>query len=314
MANVILADNIHKTYKISSTKQFKAVDGLSFNVEEASCFGFLGPNGAGKTTMMKMIYGRLDRDSSTECRMNIFGFDPAKNPLHVRYASGVVPQDDSLDDEINVYKNLIVYSKFFGIPEKEAGKRIYELLDFMELTEKSKVRPRALSGGMKRRLVIARALLHKPRLLILDEPTTGLDPQVRHAIWKKLRELKENGITILLTTHYMDEAFQVCDNIIIMNKGKKVIEGNPIKLVNDNLEKYVLELVKINKEILTNLKINKSIVRADEQQDPPRFYSDNLDALKNIADNLSDGEHFLRQSNLEDLFMKLTGRSLNEYQ
>ena len=223
---VIKVKNVHKTYKAQSAKAFKAVDNVSFDVDEASCFGFLGPNGAGKTTIMKMIYCRLERDLAPKSKINVFGFDPATHPLKIKYASGVVPQDDNLDEELNVFQNLMVYSKFFGTPKKEAKKKIDELLDFMELSEKQSSAIRDLSGGMKRRLVIARALIHNPRLLILDEPTTGLDPQVRHTIWNKLRELKRNGITILLTTHYMDEAFQICDDIIIMDKGKKNITGS----------------------------------------------------------------------------------------
>ena len=314
MSSVITASNVHKTYKIGSSKQFKAVDGLDFDVEKASCFGFLGPNGAGKTTMMKMIYSRLERDTEPKSTIDVFGFDPHKDPLKIKFASGVVPQEDNLDEELNVFQNLLIYSKFYGMGKKIATKRIDELLEFMELSEKRKADVRSLSGGMKRRVVIARALLHEPRLLILDEPTTGLDPQVRHAIWKKLRELKENGMTILLTTHYMDEAFQICDNIVIMDKGKKIIEGDPKNLLKNNIEKFVLELVKLRKAISTNLNFDTSTIRMDNFHEPPHLYSDDFNALRIIADNLNDGEHILRQTNLEDLFMKLTGRKLNEFQ
>ncbi len=314
MGYLITADNVNKTYNAGSAKKFKAVDGLSFNVEEASCFGFLGPNGAGKTTMMKMIYSRLERDSDPKAAIDVFGFDPLKDPLKIKFASGVVPQEDNLDEEINVFQNLLIYSKFYGMPRKDAEKRIDELLEFMELSEKRKADVRALSGGMKRRLVIARALLHEPRLLILDEPTTGLDPQVRHTIWKKLRELKENGMTILLTTHYMDEAYQICDNIIIMDKGKKIIEGSPKVLLRNNMEKYVLELIKVKKGALEGFDIDKETIRVDNFHEPPHLYSNDFNSLRKVADVLKDGEHFLRQTNLEDLFMKLTGRRLNEFQ
>ena len=314
MNNLIIAKNVHKTYKGGSFKKFKAVDDLSFNVEKASCFGFLGPNGAGKTTMMKMIYSRLERDVKPDSTIDVFGFDPAKDPLKIKFVSGVVPQDDNLDEEINVFQNLFIYSKFYGMPKRDAKKRIDELLEFMELSEKRKADVRALSGGMKRRLVIARALLHEPRLLILDEPTTGLDPQVRHTIWNKLRELKENGLTILLTTHYMDEAYQICDNIIIMDNGKKIIEGSPRILLKNNLEKYVLELIKVKKGILAKLNIDKKLIRVDSFHEPPHLYSDDFNALRKVSEVLQDGEHYLRQTNLEDLFMKLTGRSLNEFQ
>jgi lipooligosaccharide transport system ATP-binding protein len=314
MGNFITVNNVNKTYKAGSGKKFKAVDRLDFTVEEASCFGLLGPNGAGKTTMMKMIYGRLGRDIESKATIDVFGFDPDKDPLKIKFASGVVPQEDNLDEEINVFQNLLIYSKFYGMPKRDAEKRIDELLEFMELSEKRKVDVRTLSGGMKRRLIIVRALLHKPRLLILDEPTTGLDPQVRHTIWNKLRELKENGMTILLTTHYMDEAYQICDNIIIMDKGKKMIEGPPKVLLKNNIEKYILELIKVEKDFLPKLDIDEKIIRKDNLHEPPYFYSDDFNSLRKVADALQGREHYLRQTNLEDLFMKLTGRSLSEFQ
>jgi len=314
MGYLITVKNVRKTYNIGSTKRFLAVDDLSFDVDKASCFGFLGPNGAGKTTMMKMIYSRLERDIEPASMINVFGFDPMKDPLKIKFASGVVPQEDNLDEEINVFQNLLIYSKFYGMHRRDAEKRIDELLDFMELSEKRKADVRALSGGMKRRLVMARALLHEPRLLILDEPTTGLDPQVRHTIWKKLRDLKEKGLTILLTTHYMDEAYQLCDNIIIMDKGKKIIEGSPKVLLKNNMERYVLELIKVEPSILLKLKIDNTIIREDNFHEPPHLYSNDFNALREVADNFDDGEHYLRQTNLEDLFMKLTGKSLNEFQ
>jgi len=304
MGNLITVKNVSKTYKTDSAKKFKAVDNLSFNVKEASCFGFLGPNGAGKTTMMKMIYSRLERNFEPNSIIDVFGFDPAKNPLKVKFASGVVPQEDNLDVDINVFQNLLIYSKFYGMPKRDAKTRIDELLEFMDLSEKSKAEVRALSGGMRRRLVIARALLHKPRLLILDEPTT----------WNKLRELKENGMTILLTTHYMEEAYQICDNIIIMDEGVKIIEGPPKVLLRNNLEKYVLELTKFEKGLLTKLDIDKKVIRKDYFHEPLHLYSDDFTALRKVADVLDNKEHNLRQTNLEDLFMKLTGRTLNEFQ
>ena len=314
MGNLITIKKVSKTYKAGLAKKFKTVNNMSFNVKEASCFGFLGPNGAGKTTMMKMIYGRLERDVNFDSIIDVFGFDPAKNPLKIKFASGVVPQENNLDEEINVFQNLLIYSKFYGMSKRDAKNRIGELLEFMELSEKSKVDVRTLSGGMKRRLIIVRALLHKPWLLILDEPTTGLDPQVRHAIWTKLRELKENGMTILLTTHYMEEAYQLCDNIIIMNKGNKIIEGPPKILLKNSLEKYVLELVKIEKGSLTKLNVDKKVIRKDYFYEPLHLYSDDFTALRKVADVLHNKDYNLRQTNLEDLFMKLTGKSLNEFQ
>jgi lipooligosaccharide transport system ATP-binding protein len=306
--NTIQVKNINKTYnEAKSCKIFKAVDNVSFNVKKGTCFGFLGPNGAGKSTTMKMLYSRINRDSESNGEMKILGCDPGKYPLKVKYHTGVVPQDDCLDEEVNVFQNLMIYAKFFGMNEKKSRKRIDNLLGFMELTDKTKASTKDLSGGMKRRLVIARALLHKPKILILDEPTTGLDPQVRHTIWKKLRELKSEGMTILLTTHYMDEAYQICDNIMIMDKGRKIIEGCPKKLLNENLEKYVMELIKGKIE---EIGYDKKIIRMDDLH----YYSNDFNALKKISDNFPEAEFLLRQTNLEDLFMKLTGGSLNEFQ
>ena len=306
---IITAENVHKSYR-----QQKAVTELSFAVPTSTCFGFLGPNGAGKTTMLKMIYGKCRRDRRAESSIRVFGFDPEQDELEIKYRSGVVPQENNLDDELNVMQNLQVYAKFYGMNGKETADRIEYLLHFLELSEKRRARIRELSGGMKRRLVIARALLHDPKLLILDEPTTGLDPQVRHVIWEKLRHLQENGLTILLTTHYMEEAFQICDRILVMDKGRKIIEGEPQRLLDEHIERYVLELV--NKKAIAELNAPPlpADVRRDDSHDPPMLYANDLTALKGVADHLQNGEYYLRQSNLEDLFLKITGRTLNEHQ
>lgn len=306
---IIQAEHIYKSYRTQ-----KAVDDLNFTIEPSSCFGFLGPNGAGKTTMMKMIYGKCHRDQHVDSLIKVFGYDPEEHELEIKYLSGVVPQDNNLDEELNVVQNLLVYSKFYGMHQREARERIDYLLEFLELTEKKMFKIRELSGGMKRRLVIARALLHMPRLLILDEPTTGLDPQVRHLIWQKLRHLQEEGLTILLTTHYMEEAFQICDRILVMDKGVKIMEGKPQALLDRNIERYVLEV--LNKRATQGVaeKIDKNRIRQDDSHDLPVFYADDLNALKELADTLKNGEYYLRQSNLEDLFLKITGRKLNEQQ
>ena len=234
---VITVKNISKNFG-----SICAVSDLGFEVAPAVCFGFLGPNGAGKTTLMKMLYGKCLRNKNCNGRMDVFGYDPRENELEIKYFSGVVPQENNLDQELNVIQNLMIFSKFYGISAIEARKRIDFLLDFLELSEKAGSKIRELSGGMKRRLVIARSLINNPKLLILDEPTTGLDPQVRHLIWEKLRQLKKNGTTILLTTHYMEEAFHLCDRLLIMHKGKEIMQGNPRHLLAENIEKYVLEL------------------------------------------------------------------------
>jgi lipooligosaccharide transport system ATP-binding protein len=291
-----------------------AVCDLSFAVEAGTCFGLLGPNGAGKTTMMKMIYGRSRRDDGGAGTIDVFGYDPQRDELAVKYLSGVVSQENNLDDELNVIQNLMIYSKFYGLPGKVARERIDVLLEFLELSEKRKAKIRELSGGMQRRLVIARALLNNPRLLILDEPTTGLDPQVRHLIWDKLRQLQAQGTTILLTTHYMEEAFQICDTVLIMDKGRKVLEDNPRRLLEENIEAYVMEVPIGNGAPAIEEAGLPEGVRSDRTEGTMRLYANEIERLKGIADALAGHQYYLRQSTLEDVFLKATGRMLNEAQ
>jgi lipooligosaccharide transport system ATP-binding protein len=309
-STVIKIEKLNKSFG-----NFKAVDNLDFHVEKAECFGLLGPNGAGKTTSMKMIYGNTEPDKDKRTVMNIFGFNPGTDLLTIKSLSGIVPQQDNLDTELNVKDNLYVYSKFYGIKTKDAFRRIDELLSFMELQEKAKSRIDELSGGMKRRLTIARALINNPRLLILDEPTTGLDPQVRHLIWNKLRELKDKGVTILLTTHYMEEAFQICDRIIIMDKGKKILEGKPRELLSANLERYVMEIYGVCRDSQNCRSIfeNREL-RVEFHMDTLFVYSSSTEVLSNIGEKFNDSDYYIRHTNLEDLFLKVTGRSLNELQ
>jgi lipooligosaccharide transport system ATP-binding protein len=308
MNPIIVVENLNKSFK-----DIRAVQNLSFSVEQGSCFGFLGPNGAGKTTAMKIIYGKCTRDKNPDCKMNIFGYDPARDELSIKYISGVVQQEDNLDDELNVVQNLMIYSKFYNIPAIEARERIEYLLDFFELKEKAKSKIRELSGGMKRRLVIARALLNSPKLLILDEPTTGLDPQVRHLIWEKIRQLQKQGTTVLLTTHYMEEAFQLCNNILIMHKGRKIMEGKPADLLEKHIEKFVLEILNvelINPECRNAVREN---IRIEDSPGVMRYYSNDINVLKNFSDCcLESGNYLIRQTNLEDVFLHATGRQLND--
>jgi lipooligosaccharide transport system ATP-binding protein len=306
---VIKVGNISKTFG-----KLHAVCDLSFEVEEGTCFGFLGPNGAGKTTMMKMLYGMVAVDRDCRGKIDVFGYDPSREELAIKYLSGVVSQDNNLDDELNVISNLMVYSKFYGLPSRVAKERIESLLAFLELSERTKARIRELSGGMKRRLVIARALLNNPRLLILDEPTTGLDPQVRHLIWEKLRQLRKQGTTILLTTHYMEEAFQICDTVLIMDKGRKVMEDAPTVLLEKNIERYVLEISDAQTQQWIDVARLPHSVRADHSQGVSRFYSNDFDHLRELAASLGGSHYYLRQANLEDVFLKTTGRGLNENQ
>ena len=299
-----------KVEKISkSFKKLKAVKDLSFEVETATCFGLLGPNGAGKSTTMNMICGKTRRDTSDNGIINVLGYDPKTDELNIKYLSGIVPQENNLDVELSVMNNLFIYARFYGIKKKDALPRIEYLLDFMELTEKKDSKIRTLSGGMQRRLIIARALINEPRLLILDEPTTGLDPQVRQLIWDKMRQLKNNGVTILLCTHYMEEAYQLSDNLIIMHNGEKVLEGNPIRLVKDSMEPWVMEVNAPDKLADTEL---PDIWRIEKTYSRMMIYAEHLDELNQAAKDLGAGDYMLRQSNLEDLFLKTTGSNLNE--
>jgi lipooligosaccharide transport system ATP-binding protein len=221
-----------------------------------------------------------------------------------------VPQEDNLDEELNVWQNLWVYGKLYGMNRAAAAARIAELLDFMELGEKRRVKIKELSGGMKRRLIIARALLGGPKLLILDEPTTGLDPQVRHLIWEKLRQLKKEGLTILLTTHYMEEAFQICDSVLIMHKGVKVMEGSPRELVRTRIERFVLEL-REHGASLAALPGDGS-VRVDAARGAARYYANQNGVLQGLAAQMGADQYYIRETNLEDLFLQATGSSLDD--
>jgi len=306
---IIRAKNVNKTYG-----RVKAVKNLNFEVPPATCFGFLGPNGAGKTTVMKILYGKANPDRTHDTEISVFGYDPRYEELQIKTLSGVVPQEDNLDSELNVIQNLKIFGRFYQITGKTAQQRIDYLLNFMELSEKKKAKIRELSGGMKRRLIIARALLNNPRLLILDEPTTGLDPQVRQLIWDKLRNLKKEGVSILLTTHYMEEAFQLSDSIIIMHKGEKILEGNPRELLKRHIEPHVLEVIdKTSVEKLERFAPDGNF-RKEESRERILYYSRSVSLLQKMAGELAAGEYYLRQVNLEDLFLKATGRELNELQ
>lgn len=304
---VIQAQHINKRFG-----SLQAVNDLSFEVLPNTCFGFLGPNGAGKTSTMKMIYARSRRQPGGI--LNIFGHDPDADELAIKSLCGVVPQEDNLDEELNVIQNLRLFARFYDMPQHKATARIDELLAFLELGEKRTAPIRDLSGGMKRRLVIARALLNEPKLLILDEPTTGLDPQVRHLIWDKLRQLKKAGTTMLLTTHYMEEAFQLCDTILIMHQGQNILQGSPKELLGAHIEGYVLELTDTDELNGMARQALPDGVRVDAAGQMVRVYADDIDSLKAVADSLSHSHYYLRQSNLEDVFLKATGRMLNDRQ
>lgn len=304
---VIRANLLTKKYD-----DFTAVDAISFEVPRGESFGLLGPNGAGKSTTMKMIASVSTRTSG---ELQVLGMDPNVDGPFIRSQLGVVPQEDNLDQELRVRDNLVSYGRFFGINLSDARVRADELLDFAQLTEKAKAKVDSLSGGMKRRLTIARSLMNEPQMLLLDEPTTGLDPQARHILWDRLFRLKEQGTTLILTTHYMDEAEQLCDRLIVVDKGQIMAEGSPAALIKQYSSKEVLE-VRYGSE--NNPKVAKKIKGIGERQEllPDRIliYSDNGE--RDLAAITALGHHpttsLVRRSSLEDVFLRLTGRSLVE--
>ncbi len=310
---------IHVEHAYKSFGSVVAVKDLSFDVREATCFSFLGPNGAGKTTMMKMLYGKAMPDKRDDTVIEVYGYDPRNAELQIKYLSGMVQQENSLDENLDVVQNLKIFAKYYAIPRREANPRIDELLDLMELTDKREAKIKQLSGGMKRRLVIARSLLNNPKLLILDEPTTGLDPQVRQLIWDRLRKLKRQGVTTLLTTHYMEEAFQLADRVIIMDHGEKIVEGNPKRLLEEEIEPFVLELLdktdadSIDREMKRReADSDGRSIRRDESDERVIYYGWDYKDLQEMAKDLDPRNYHLRDINLEDLFIRATGRRINE--
>lgn len=295
------------------TKKFKditAVDGISFDISEGECFGVLGPNGAGKTSTVKMI-NCVSPVTSGELKVG--GVPVSVDNREIRKITGVMPQEVNLDTDLTVYENLIIFSQFFDIPKKIGEKRIKELLKFVELETKANARIDELSTGMKRRLLIARALINEPKLIIADEPTTGLDPQARHLIWQRLRQLKRGGVTLILTTQYMEEAEQLCDKIVIMHKGKILREGVPKDLIEKEIGREVVE-IRIAKEEDEKLirTLSGSSCGHERVGDTLYFYCrDGHELMKKLVElNLTN--YFNRPASLEDVFLKLTGRSLLE--
>jgi len=311
-ADVIRAANLVKTYKVKGKPDFRAVDDLSFEVAPGESFGLLGPNGAGKSTTMKMV-GAVSTRTSGE--LEILGLDPNRYGPEIRSRLGVVPQDDNLDGELNARENLYVYGRYFGMPGRECARKAEELLAFAQLEEKAKNKVDQLSGGMKRRLTIARGLINDPRILLLDEPTTGLDPQARHILWDRLFRLKERGTTLVLTTHYMDEAEQLCDRLIVVDKGRIMAQGTPSSLIREHSSREVLELrfgSSRNEHVAPQLAGIGD--RVEVLPDRILIYaSDGEAALDRVtAAGLQPITSLVRRSSLEDVFLRLTGRSLIE--
>jgi lipooligosaccharide transport system ATP-binding protein len=297
------------------TKQFEdfvAVDDIEFEVTGGEVFGFLGPNGAGKTSTMRMIGCTSPRTSGS---LSVMGMDPATSAAEIKSRIGVVPQTDNLDIELTVRENLEMYSRYFDVPRDTARGRIDELLDFVQLSERAKDKVEPLSGGMKRRLTIARALVNQPDLLLLDEPTTGLDPQARHLVWDRLYRLKQRGVTLVVTTHYMDEAEQLCDRLVVMDKAKIVAEGSPRELISRYSTREVLELrlSDVQREQLRT-SFDGIAERVEWLPDRVLLYTQAGEAtLSKLTDEgLHPETALVRRASLEDVFLTLTGRSLVE--
>src|SRR5579859_2012712 len=295
------------------TKKFgelTAVDGIDFDVAPGEAFGFLGPNGAGKSSTMRMI-GCVSPVSGGE--LTVLGLDPATDGPAIRGRLGVVPQADTLDNELTVQENLFIYGRYFGLSRADVRARAKELLDFVQLGERATSKVEPLSGGMKRRLTIARALVNEPELLLLDEPTTGLDPQARHLLWERLYQLKRRGATLIITTHYMDEAEQLCDRLVVMDKGRFAAEGTPRQLIEAYSTKEVVELRFAPGE---HEELAPSLAALAERQEvlPDRIllYTEDGDAaLQEVARMGHVAQSTLvRRSTLEDVFLRLTGRTL----
>ena len=289
---------------------FSAVDGVDFDVRPGEAFGFLGPNGAGKSSTMRMI-GAVSPVSGG--RLRILGLDPATDGAAIRARLGVCPQTDNLDAELSVEENLLVYGRYFGLPRAQVRERADELLEFAQLTERRADRVEPLSGGMKRRLTIARSLINSPEVLLLDEPTTGLDPQARHILWDRLFRLKRSGVTLIITTHYMDEAEQLCDRLVVMDHGRIVAEGSPRELIATHSTREVLELrfdVDDHAEHLADVEGVGD--RVEVLPDRLLVYADDGDAALGTlaARGIRPLSALVRRSSLEDVFLHLTGRTL----
>lgn len=305
MSPVISAQGLLKRYG-----DFVAVAGIDFEVAAGESFGLLGPNGAGKSTTMRMIGGTLERSGG---QLRVLGLDPQSHGPQVRASLGVVPQQDNLDEELRVRDNLVTYGRYFGLPRTWLQAKATELLAFASLSDKANSKVRELSGGMKRRLTIARALISEPRILLLDEPTTGLDPQARHVLWDRLFRLKEAGVTLLVTTHFMDEAEQLCDRLIVIDKGITMAEGSPSELIRRYATKEVLEL-RFGAE--RHSSVIERLAGIGERQEilPDRVlvYTESGEpALEEVtARGLQPVSSLVRRASLEDVFLRLTGRSL----
>jgi lipooligosaccharide transport system ATP-binding protein len=306
MKQEILVEAENLTKKFGS---FLAVDNINFEIFKGESFGFLGPNGAGKTTTMRMIQSV---SPLTRGKLTLAGMNVLDHSREIKCMIGVAPQEDNLDPDFTVFQNLMAYSRYFDVPKEKAKNKAEELLKFLQLEEKRDVIITSLSGGMRRRLILARALMNDPQILILDEPTTGLDPQARHLIWTKIRNLKNQGVTVILTTHYMDEAAQLCDRITIMDNGKIIEKGKPSDMVKKHVGEEVLEVI-YSKEAMDCLKKTFPDARIDVVDDKIHVFTQKpRGILAKVLEETSFKGAAIRDSNLEDVFLKLAGRSLKD--
>jgi lipooligosaccharide transport system ATP-binding protein len=307
-SSTLVARGLEKSYG-----GFEAVRGVDFDIFSGECFGFLGPNGAGKTTTMKMIYGAV---IPTGGELSVAGLDVYRNERQIKRRIGVVPQENNLDDELEVRENLLIYGRYYDLPRKTVLQRTDELLDFVQLSDKVDARVEQLSGGMKRRLLIARALINDPEIVVLDEPTTGLDPQARHLVWDRLRALTGEGKTLVLTTHYMEEAARLCDRLVIMEGGRIITGGTPKNLVEEHVSPQVLEF-RASADVLDELvPLVEPVADAVERtgDEVLLVYTEEADdLLGRVQESGVAVENTVhRQAGLEDVFLRLTGRSLIE--
>lgn len=302
MSTIISAVGLTKEYN-----GLLAVDHINFKIRKNECFGFLGPNGAGKTTTMRMLQNASPKTSGSLLVKNI---EIENQPRQIKKVLGVVPQENNLDPDFTVLKNLLVYARYFDIPKKIAEAKALQLLQFVKLYDKRDVIIEKLSGGMKRRLILARALLNDPEILILDEPTTGLDPQARHLMWEKIKNLQKQGVTIIITTHYMEEAFQLCNRLVIMDLGKIIVEGNPYELVQKYIGSQVIEIDKTKKAVQCILKSGNQYEEFGDQIHAFTRKPEELTAKLIKKCNLTNIT--IRQATLEDVFLKLTGKILKD--
>lgn len=307
---MIEASGLRKSFTSRSGATVEAVRGIDVTVRKGEAFGFLGPNGAGKSSTMRMVAAVSPVSGGT---LRILGMDPAVDGPKIRARIGVCPQEDTLDTELNVRDNLYIYGRYFGLPRAEVRQRVDELLAFVQLTEKAGAKVEDLSGGMKRRLTIARSLINRPEVLLLDEPTTGLDPQARHVVWDRLFRLKQQGVTLVLTTHYMDEAEQLCDRLVVMDKGLIVAEGSPHELIRNYSTREVAELrFGIGEHDAIAPKVEDLAERVEVLPDRLLLYSaDGEETIAKVHERgLDPIMSLVRRSTLEDVFLRLTGRTL----